>query len=106
MMCPHNVDLTQYNCETCAEAHATQQPEEKGPFPANPTFVVYHDGDQWICELDCYRGHGKTVGRSIDTAVTVALGMGRGKSVKAWIDNHRYEITGLELESEEEEGRS
>jgi hypothetical protein len=101
--CPHGIDLTNFNCETCASEYAAAHPQDKKPFPEAPPFQVYHDGEEWVCELDNYTGRGKTIGRAIDAAVTIGLGFGRSRSLKKWVKDHRYTITAISLEPEEEE---
>ena len=63
--CRHGIDLTNFNCEMCASEHAAAHPEDLKPFPEAPTFQVHHDGSEWVCELDNYRGTGKTIGAAL-----------------------------------------
>jgi len=102
LLCPHKVDLVNFNCEKCAQEHAVAHPQDRKPFPEEPKFRIYRGEDDWVCELDCYTGHGKTIGRAIDAAITIGLGLGRTKSLKEWIDSHYYVISALSAEAPEE----
>ena len=101
--CKHDIDLTQFNCEMCAREFASAHPEDRKPFPEEPTFRVMHDGEQWLCELENYTGTGKTIGRAIDAAITIGLGFGRSKSLKRWVENHYYSIAAMPIEVETDE---
>lgn len=106
MQCPHGIDLTNFNCEQCAREFARAKPQDRGPFPEHPKFIVYHDGLQWVVELDCYRGHGKTIGRAIDAAITIGLGMTRSNSIKKWVQEHRYTINAEKAVDDDEDAES
>jgi hypothetical protein len=99
--CKHGIDLTNFNCEKCASEYASAFPQDKKPWPAEPTFRVYAGENDWVCELDCYVGHGKTVGRAIDAAITTALGAGRSLSVREWVRSHYYLISAVSTEESE-----
>lgn len=105
-LCKHDVDLTQYNCEMCAREFSSAHPEDRKPFPTDPPFRVYHNGNEWQCDLANYTGTGKTIGRAIDAAITTGLGFGRSLSLKRWIQDHHYTIAAISMTPDDTEEAS